>query len=219
MKKDKKIQAIELRKQKKSYSEIAHLLEVSKSTVSYWFKDVDWSRSIKEQLIARSQKISKERLIRLNELKVEKWKKIYKDAEKEAIEEFGKLKDNILFSAGLSLYWGEGDKNFANGQVRVSNVDCGLLYVFNVFLQKICEVNIEKIRAYVLLYPDLENEKCLKYWSKNIEISEDKFFKSVMIHGRHKSRKLSHGVCSISVCDKYLKKKILVWIDLFAKEF
>ncbi|MDD5397265.1 MAG: helix-turn-helix domain containing protein [Candidatus Moranbacteria bacterium] len=219
MKKDKKIEAIALRKQNKSYSEIAELLNISKSTVSYWFKDIIWSENIKKQLTKRAQKISEERLYRLNELKKKKWKKIYDNAETEAVEEFEKLKRNILFSTGISLYWGEGDKNFANGQVRVSNVDYKLLYVFNVFLQKICNVDTEKIKAYILMYPDLNSEECLKYWSKNIGITKDKFFKSVLIQGKHKTRKLTHGVCSICVSNKYLKKKILVWMDLFAKEF
>lgn len=219
MKKDKKIEAIKLRKQNKSYSEIAEVLNVSKSTVSYWFKNIVWSENIKKQLTKRAQKISEERLDRLNELKKKKWKKVYANAEEDAIKEFGKLKNKILFSTGLSLYWGEGDKNFLNGQVRVSNVDYRLLYTFNIFLREICNVDVEKIKAYVLLYPDLDSRECLEYWSKNVKIAKDKFFKSVLIQGKHKTRKLSHGVCSISVCDKQLKKKILVWIDLFAKEF
>lgn len=219
MKKDKRIEAINLRKQGKSYSEIAVLLNVSKSTVSYWLKDIVWSKNIKKQLTERAQKISKKRLDHLNELKKIKWKNIYENAEKEAKSEFKKLKNNSLFSAGLSLYWGEGDKNFTNGQVRVSNVDCRLLYVFNIFLKEICNVDIKKIKAYILLYPDLNGEECLKYWSKHIKISKENFFKPVLIKGKHKTRKLTHGVCSISVCDKYLKKKILVWIYLFANEF
>ncbi len=219
MKKDRKIEAIKLRKKKKSYSEIAELLDVSKSTVSYWFRDINWSVDIKKQLAKRAQKISSERLARLNDLKKKKWHKIYSEAELEAGKEFKDLKNDLLFATGISLYWGEGDKNFQNGQVRVSNVDYRLLYVFNMFLQKICKSDKEKIKAYFLVYPDLDEEECLKYWSKNIKIAKNKFFKPVLIQGKHQKRKLSYGVCSISVSDKYLKKKILVWLDLFAREF
>ena len=219
MKKDKKIEAINLRKQGRSYSEIATLLSVSKSTVSYWFKDIIWSKNIKKQLTERAQKISKKRLVHLNKLKRIKWENVYENAEKEAKIEFKKLKNDRLFSAGLSLYWGEGDKNFANGQVRVSNVDFKLLCVFNIFLKEVCAVDIKKIKAYILLYPDLNKEECLEYWSKNIKIAKENFFKPILITGKHKTKKLTHGVCSISVCDKYLKKKILIWIDLFANEF
>jgi hypothetical protein len=219
MKIDQKIKAYKLRKQKRSYSEIAKLLAVSKSTVSYWFKEIDWSKNIKKQLTEKAQQVSRERLERLNELKKKKWKKIYDDAEKEATTEFYKLKNDVLFIAGLSLYWGEGDKSFNNGQVRVSNVEYKLLHVFKDFLQKFCNIDSKRIRAYVILYPDLDGNKCLKYWSENVGIDKKNFYKSTVILGKHKKRRLGYGTCTVQVSSKYLKKKILVWIDLLSKSF
>lgn len=219
MKKELKLKAIELRKEKRSYREIAELLHVSKSTVSYWLHGIDWSRAIQGQLTERTKLISQKRLIHLNALKKAKWKKIYEEAEAEAIREFESLKGGILFATGLSLYWGEGDKNFSNGQVRVSNVDERLLVTFRLFLKNCCGVTEEKIRAYILLYPDLKEKICLEYWSKNIGIPEDRFFGASLIQGKHKKNRLSYGVCSIQVSDKRLKKKVLTWIDLFAKMF
>lgn len=219
MKKSLKLQVIALRKEKKSYREIAESLCISKSTVSYWLKDIDWSRDIQEQLTERAQRISQKRLIHLNNLKKVKWQKIYQEAEKEAVCEFDGLKDNPLFITGISLYWGEGDKNFKNGQVRVSNIDERLLAVFRAFLQQVCKVDDQKIKAYVLLYPDLDEETCLNFWSENIGVPKEKFFKSSVIQGRHKKNRLSYGVCSIQVSNKYLKKKVLTWIELFAKIF
>ncbi len=216
MKQKLKLQAIELRKEKKSYREIAKLLHVSKSTVSYWLHDIDWSRDIQEQLTERVRLSSQKRLIHLNELKKVKWQRIYQQAETEAREEFGQLKQNPLFVSGICLYWGEGDKNFVNGKVRLSNVDAKLLLIFRVFLQEVCKVERGKINAYVLLYPDLNKELCLDYWSKNIGVEKDKFFKASVIEGRHKKNRLTYGVCSINVSSKYLKKKILVWTDLLA---
>jgi len=80
-------------------------------------------------------------------------------------------------------------------------------------------VDIEKIRAGILLYPDLDPKKCLRFWSQEIKITEDKFFKSTVIQGRHKTKRLGNGVCIVSVHNKYLKKKILTWLELFRKEF
>lgn len=219
MKKSLKLEVIALRKEKKSYREIAELLCISKSTVSYWLKDIDWSRDIQEQLTERAQRVSQKRLIHLNNLKKVKWQRIYQEAEKEATCEFDGLKDSTLFIAGISLYWGEGDKNFKNGQVRVSNIDERLLSVFRAFLQEVCKVEDQKIKAYVLLYPDLDEEVCLNFWSENIGVPKEKFFKSSVIQGRHKRNRLSYGVCSIQVSNKYLKKKVLTWLDLFAKIF
>lgn len=218
MKKELKFQAIALRKKKKSYREIAKSIHVSKSTVSYWLHDIDWSRDIQEQLTERTRLLSQKRLIHLNELKRVKWQKVYLQAENEATREFEKFKQNPLFVAGICLYWGEGDRNFVNGKVRLSNVNERLLSIFRVFLEEICKVNKEKINAYILLYPDLDKETCLNYWSKSIGIEKENFFKISVIEGRHKKNRLAHGVCSINVSNKYLKKKILIWIDLFSKQ-
>lgn len=214
-----KNKAFDLRKRGKSYGQISDLLSLSKSTVSLWFKDISWSQEIKKQLVKKSKEDSCKRLTGLNNVRGKKLIEYYLKAEKDAIKEYLNLKNNKLFIIGISLYWGEGDKTFKNGIVRISNIDEKLLKIFNDFLQKICQVNIEKIRAGILLYPDLNSDKCLKFWSEGIKISKNRFFKSTIIQGKHKIRRSGNGVCIVSVHNKYLKKKILVWLDLFRKEF
>jgi len=214
-----KTRALFLRKKGKSYQEIAGILKISKSTVSVWLKDLNWSQSIKQRLIKKSKIDSRERMIRLSIVQKEKLAEYYIKAEKEAKKEFVKLKNDKLFITAISLYWGEGDKIFKNGIVRISNIDEKVLKVFNDFLQQICLVDIKKIRAGILLYPDLDPKKCLRFWSKEIKITEDRFFKSTVIQGRHRTKRLGNGVCIVSVHDKYLKKKILTWLELFRKEF
>lgn len=216
---DIKNKAIALRRRGKSYGQIASSLGLSKSTISVWFKNAVWSQGIKKQLVEKSNGDSRKRLIRLNNLRKEKLDKYYQKAEIEAAREFASIKENKLFITAISLYWGEGDKVFKNGIVRISNIDEKVLQVFNSFLQKICRVDPQKIRADILLYPDLDPKKCLKFWSKEIGILEDKFFKPTVIQGRHKINRLGNGVCIVSVHEKYLKKKILVWLELFRKEF
>lgn len=212
-----KSRAFDLRKKGKSYGQISKDLKINKSTIAYWFKNIDWSSDIKKQLVEKSKESSRKRLIHLNDLKKQKWSKYYLKAEKEAIEEFERIKNDALFITGIVIYWGEGDKNFANGSVRVSNIDERMLRKFNEFLKDICKTNTKKIKAGILLYPDLNHEKCLKFWSKKINIPRSHFFKSTVIKGKHKTKKVTNGVCSIQVADKYLKKKMLVWLDLFAK--
>ena len=214
-----KIKAFTLRKGGKSYGEISKLLKVNKSTISYWFKNIDWSRTIKTQLIERAKETSRKRLTHLNNLKKIKWDDYYLKAEKEAIKEFKQFKKDKLFITAISLYWGEGDKVFKNGIVRISNIDAKILQIFNDFLQKICRVKVEKIGVSMLLYPDLSPAKCLKFWSEGIKIPEDRFYKPTVVQGRHKTKRLGNGVCVVSVHDKYLKKKVLVWLELFSKEF
>ena len=219
MKIEEKNKALDLRKKGKSYGQISNLLGVSKSTISLWFKNVTWSREIKRGLIEKSKEASSKRLTGLNDLRKKRLDRSYLDAKKEAVKQFTRLKENRLFITALSLYWGEGDKVFRNGIVRISNIDEKVLKIFNDFLQKICQVSIDKIRGGILLYPDLNPNKCLKFWSESIKISKDRFFKSTVVQGKHKINRLGNGVCIVSVHNKYLKKKVLVWLDLFRKEF
>jgi predicted transcriptional regulator len=219
MKRIKKLKAIELRKEKKSYNQIAKTLDVSKGTVSYWLSSLDWSKNIEKQLALRAREISKKRLEHLNNLKKIKWNRIYAKAENEAKINFKKLKNNPLFLLGIAAYWGEGDKNFVNGRVRISNIDSELLRLFKNFLIEICGIDRKKIKGNVLIYPDLDSKKCVSYWSKKIGISKSNFYGPVRIKGRHKTRRIRYGVCSIQVSDKYLKKKILIWIGLLSDLF
>ena len=213
----KKIRATELRKEGKSYREIAQSLSVQKSTVAYYFKGLDWSRDIKDQLTEKAQKVSRDRLIRLNNLKKIKWAKFYDKAEKEAITDFDKLKNNPLFIAGVMIYWGEGTKNEKSG-VKIANTDPKMLAVFHKFLINICKVDQVRVRAWLLLYPDLNQDLCLAFWSEHVNISENNFYKSTIIPGRHKSRRLGNGVCTLIVSSFYLQKKMLKWIELCADQ-
>jgi hypothetical protein len=214
-----KNQAFKLRKKGKSYSQISKTLNINKSTISGWFKNIIWSQNIKKQLIEKSRETSKKRLIHLNNLTKQKWSAYYKKSEKEAVTEFKRIKKDKLFIAGMSLYWGEGDKTFKNGIVRISNTDDKLLKIFNDFLKKVCKINEEKIKAGILLYPDLKLSNCLKFWSKSIRIPKERFIQATIIQGRHKVRRSGNGVCIVYVNDKYLKKKILTWLNLFIKDF
>jgi len=219
MKKLEKNQALVLRKQGESYKNISKKLKVSKGTLSLWFKDKTWSSKIKTKLTNQANRDSRDRLCILNNARSIRLENDYKRAEKEASQEFNLLKNKKLFITAISLYWGEGDRMFDNGIVRMSNVDAKMLKVFKLFLQEICKIDQEKIRGGVLIYPDLDDEKCLKFWSKEVNIKLDRFFRSTVINGKGKPRKRGNGVCIISVHDKYLKKKVLTWLELFKKEF
>lgn len=219
MKKEIKEQALNLRKKGKSYKDIIEVLGVSKSTLSVWFKNVKWSQEIKEQLINESRINSRKRLEKLNNKRSVKLEKYYQEAEQEAKQEFKLLKNDKLFLTAISLYWGEGDRNFKNGIVRISNVDPVMLRVFREFLVLICSVEVDKIRAGLLLYSDLKEKECIRFWSQRINIASDRFFKSTVIQGREKNRRVSNGVCIVSVHNKFIKKKVLTWLELFKESF
>ncbi len=208
-------EAIRLRKMNMSYSSLSKKLGVSKGTLSLWFKDDYQSSLIKEKLTSESLSRNRENLKRMNGIRKAHLEKLYKNAENEALKEFSAFKNDPLFIAGLSLYWGEGDKVFENGQVRISNIDWKLLDAFRLFLEKICDVPENKIHGHILLYPDLNPVRCLNFWSSHVNLPKQNFFKSVVIKGRTGSgRSTAYGIGIVQVCNKVLKKKILKWVEL-----
>jgi hypothetical protein len=216
MRKDKSV-AIRLRKEGKSYREIQRLLGVPLSTLSDWFRDQGWSDKVRESLVRKNKGESRVRMQKLNRIRGHKLNRLYDRARREAKAEFKNFKYHPLFIAGLVIYWGEGDK-VSRGLVRVSNIDPLLVKLFVKFLTDICEVEKDTIRASILIYPDLDSKKCKGFWVKNSGILEKNFNKSILIQGRHKKRRVHHGVCNVGITSTYLKEKIKVWLEMLPRE-
>lgn len=115
--------------------------------------------------------------------------------------------EQILYGLGLGLYWGEGEK-VSKGKVRVANSDPNLLLAFRNFLITICQVTISRIHYSLICFNDSNPQAVSKYWSKILEISEEKFGKIVQIAPQGKGtyqRKSKYGVCIIEVSNTKLK--------------
>lgn len=216
MRKDKEI-AIDLRKNGKSYKEIRESLKIPKSTLSEWFSGEEWSKDIRKKLTAAAKIESTIRIVELDKIRGQHLSRLYEEARKEAQQELETLKYNPLFIAGMMLYWGEGDK-ISKNVVRLTNTDADLLQLYLTFLTTACRIPITKIKGHVLVYPDMDERICKAYWSKKVGLPQENFTKSTQILGRHKTRRLTWGICIILVSSSYFKVKILEWLKLFPKE-
>ena len=210
--------ATKLRKKGVCYNKISRELGIPKSTLCYWFKNKLWSQEIKKELSRKALYIAKKRLRLINKARIEKWKRWREEHRQIARKEFSCLKKDPLFLAGLMLYWGEGDSKMENGLVRLSNTDSEMIRLFVGFLHRCCGVPREKIKAKLILYPDLNEEIGKKYWSKNAQIPSRQFRKTQFIYGKHPTRRLAHGICDVYVCSRGLKEKIFTWLKLYQQE-
>lgn len=206
-----------MRKQGSSYNEIYERLKIPKATLSDWFSAEDWSIRVKKKLIEASKISSAVRIVKLDTIRGNHLKNVYEEAKREASLELASLKYNPLFIAGIMLYWGEGDKR-TRGQVRLVNTEPEIIRLFVLFLTEVCRIPHEKIRASVTIYPDLNELECRKYWSDASGIPIESFTKCVTIQGRHKTRKLSYGMCNVLVLSTYFKIKLLEWLRLLPQE-
>lgn len=216
MRGDKK-EALQLRTRGKSYKEIKEILGVPKSTLSDWLRDTEWSTIIKNNLSELAKVASTIRLQRLNDVRGSHLASLYRAAEREAREEFECFKFHPTFISGISIYWGEGDKATKH-LIRVGNTDPLMIRLFVKFLLDVCGISKEKIRAHVLIYPDLDPSTCTQYWIKHSGLSVNSFNKCVVVIGKHKTRRLPYGVCYVTVSSAYFKKKMFIWLKLLPKE-
>lgn len=218
MRKDRHL-AMQLRRQSKSYNEIAAELGIPKSTLHTWFKGNDWSQDIKESLIRKSQILAKHKLKLMALANKDKWEQWHEQCRQEAVNEFTGLQNDPLFIAGIMLYWGEGDKIIKNGTVRLANSDPEMIKIFYSFLNNVLKIPKEKIIIKLTLYPDLKDAVYKKFWCKILNIPLIQFRNSVVITGKHPSKRLSYGVCSIEVYSRKLKEKIFAWVKLYQQYF
>ena len=216
MRKDKE-KALKLRKEGKSYREIKNALSVPVSTLSDWLSPFDWSKNIVRALSDESAKNGGIHLKKLNAIRGGHLENAYKQAEIEAKGEFERLKYHPLFIAGMMLYWGEGDKVSKNF-VRITNTDPAIIKIFANFLFDICQIDKKRVACSLLLYPDLVDDVCKKYWIENSGLYGLHFHKSQVIEGKHKTNRLRYGVCTLTISSTYFKKKITTWTRLFSEE-
>lgn len=208
-----KIEAIKLRKNGESYKEISKSLNVSLSTLSGWFKNKEWSKEIKRINTKKNIKKSTDNIIKINIIRKKYLENKYEEIDKEAEKEFEIYKNDPLFMAGLMVYAGEGDKVSKN-LTRLSNSEFYLHLVFIGFLNKYLPIDKNKIKFWLLLYPDHDIEKCIHIWSKKLNIDKKNFYKTQVILGKSKNRKLQYGVGNSIISNTSLKRKLLKWLEI-----
>lgn len=217
MRKDKET-AIHLRKSGKSYNQIVKVLRIPKSTLAFWFKNVQWSQAIKSKLSEIAKEESRQRMIVLARQARQERIKMYNSYRLRAKTQYKEFKNDKLFMTGLMLYWGEGDSKLENGVIRITNTDPHMIKLFNIFLKKYFTDVYEKVKAYLILYPDLDDKECKKFWSKKIKIPYERFLKSHSNKGKHPTKRLSHGICTLFISSRRNKEVVNTWMELFKSE-
>lgn len=216
MRQDKDL-AFKLRKEGKSYRDLQKELGISRSTLCEWFKNVEWSKHIKNKNSKEVIRISTDRINKMNIVRNLIFENKYKEIIEEAKEEYPLYKNNPLFIAGLMLYDGEGD-HLSKNAIRFANIDFGLHKVFINFSKEFLKKDLTFIKFSVLLYPDLNIDECVDKWCKELGILRQNVYKPQVILGKHKTRKLHFGVGTSIILDSFLKHKLLFWIEKLKKD-
>lgn len=199
----KKILAQLMRKKGKSIKEIARFLEVSRSSVSVWCRDV--------KLTFKQIKNLHERMVtggyigRLKGAYLQRSKKELKIKEYEqlGIKNIGNLNNRELLLIGIGLYLGEGNKQGNKFQFTNSNPDIVRLII--LWLEKCFKVkrNNLDLTIFINLVHINREQKLLDYWTKITKTNIDQFHKTIFIKSKNKKLYLNHdnyfGILSVRV--------------------
>lgn len=163
-------EALKLRKEGKSYSQIKAELGISKSTLSDWLRKYPLTRDQINSLRSLSE-IRIERYRNTMRRKREEKYFLYYNQEKEKWFPFS---ERELFIAGLFLYWGEGDKT-SRHVISVNNTDPNVVKFALNWMVKCLHFSKEKIRVHIHLYDDMDVEREIEYWQKELDVERKQF--------------------------------------------
>ena len=214
----KKEEALRLRQQEMSYSQIKQAIGVSKSTLSGWLKDYPLSKERIDELRGKSER------------RIERYREtMRKKREKRLLDIYEKERDYILplsekevFIFGLGLYWGEGSKT-RNASLSLSNTDPSIVKFFIFWLNKTFGIPKQKLRINLQLYKDMDIKKELLFWENTLGLARSQFNKPYIKESsvkaiNHKGG-FGHGTCNVAIGNIKLSEKILMAIKAISDEY
>ena len=198
MKTEERIRARELRSSGRSVREIAELLQLPRSSISLWVRDVRLSPAQRRALDERAERgraiACKRKADAACEIRRE-----YQHRGRLLVRENG-----ASYAAGCMLFWAEGDK--CRNAVRISNSDPEVLVVFAAFLRDHFRVSPERMTIACNLFADhLDRQREIEgYWLARLGLAPSSLRKSMVnIYSKHskKTRKnrLPYGTCKLVV--------------------
>jgi hypothetical protein len=144
--------------------DIADRLQVSKSSVSLWVRDVPFTPSPRRYgAKRRSNRLRNERLAEIAAL----------DAD--GLARIGTLSEDAFFVAGVALYAGEGGKT--DGEVRFANTDPTMVRFFCAWLRRFFDVEEHRLRVRVYLHMGLDLDAAQQHWSTVTRVHVEQFGK------------------------------------------
>ena len=213
--------ALNLRRQGFSIGKIERRLEIPRSTLSGWFKNIKLTSRQKRKLLANQKnalvKARKKAILWHNEQR-EKRLQEAKNAALKILKNIDINNQNILEVALAFLYLGEGVKRSL--ETAIGNSDPLILKFFLTIMRKVYKLDIKKIRCELNLRADQGPKKMKKFWAKILKLPLSNF-KYVSIDKRttgSKTYPYYKGVCYIRCGNVAIQRKLVYLGNLFCQK-
>lgn len=214
---EKKSEAIRMRKAGASYSQIRDKIKVSKSSLSLWLHDMP----LPEKRLRELRDWNVVRIERFQNTMRQKREGRWAEVRKLAAKDIGTLNKREIFIAGLFLYWGEGTKT-SEASTSLSNTDPAMIRFFMRWLESL-GVPKNRLRVYVHLYSDMDIQKELRFWSKNLGLPLPSFRKPYVKtsnrSGLSYPQKFTHGTCNLIYGNRDISEYVMMALEYIRSEF
>ena len=176
-----------LRQKGTSISDIAIKLNVSKSTVSTWCKDIVLTEEAIEIIARTSKSKSTTSLLRYTETLRAKRQNNTIASYEVGKKKVGKLAKRDIYCLGIGLYWGEGYKR-GSQEFGFTNSDPLMIKFYIIWLQTVFKLNRNDLIARVSINSlhQSRSEEVEKYWSRTIGIARSEFTKTSFLKSQSK---------------------------------
>jgi transcriptional regulator with XRE-family HTH domain len=214
-----KNQALELRKQGMTYSEIAKIVPVSKGLLSYWFRDSTFTVEEKERIasnmvgsrgagILKSSAINRQKRLNREIVAFEDAKRIFAD----------NMQDQ-RFLIGVALYWAEGAKKHSLFQFVNSDPDM-VIFMHN-WMQKYLKIERQRIKCRLFIHKVPGYENIELFWAGKLGLEPSLFAKTIYKPTRHLVKKKPDykGCMRLSVANVYVFRLMRAWQKLLIQYY
>ena len=214
-----KQEVLDLRKSGVSLPDISKKYGIARSTLSYWFKDIELGDKEKNRIkLSASERMAKSRL------KAAAWHRNQKQlrllrAENEARDIYASIeKSSATLELALAmLYFGEGGKE---NSTTMGASDAFMLEFFLVSLENLYNLDRQKFRYDLHLRDDQNNDQLKQYWSSKLGVPVAKFgYVSKDPRTIGKPTKPGYmGVCQIAVGDISILRRLKALYRVYCTE-
>jgi hypothetical protein len=190
--------ARELRAQSWTLDAIARELGVSKSSVSLWVRDVEFTR--KPRMRGPQSRPSSLHVRKLEEIA---------RCDADGLHVVRSLDERAVLLVGTALYWGEGFKR--DGTVGMANTDPGVLKMFVTWLRRCFAIDDARLRVRLYLHDGLDLQAAERYWSDLLDIPREQFrapYRAVADDSRRLTKHL-FGCPSVRYSDATLHRRVM----------
>lgn len=197
--------AIKLRKQGYSYTEILKEINVSKSTLSGWLRNIKLNNIQFERLRSKNEYARHLGSIALRNNRINKTNKIIEAAK----SEINIISCTNLKIIGAVLYWAEGSKqneNRPSKELIFTNSDPKMIKVYLLWLDKCFLIEQKNIKFEIYIHETYNKtpEELSSYWSSvtnfPVNMLSKIYFKKNKVNSIRKNKGDSyHGVLRITV--------------------